>query len=52
MEPAAGIASPQGDSQLAKEVLGGSGRIRRADSLAQNLANQVDRRDGILGQPP
>ena len=38
--------------QLAKEVLGGNGRIRRADSLAQNLANQADRRDGILGQPP
>jgi len=36
------ISSPQGNSQPAKEVLGGSGRIRRAYSLAQNLANQAD----------
>ncbi len=51
MEPEGGVAPPQSDCQVAKQVTGGWGRIGSATSVHNGPADVDDGADGVLCQP-
>ena len=48
----AGIPTPQGNGDSAKEVFGGGGVVIRACSDTDSLADAGDGGDGVLCKPP